>query len=210
MAGLTKISEKVISGDIASVGELVQAAIDAGEKPSTILNEGLIRGMDVVGEKMNRGDLFIPEVLRCSRAMNAGVTLLKPFLGEDALHTSGKVVIGTVKGDLHDIGKNLVTMMLESAGFNVVNLGVDVSPETFIQTALEESADIIAISALLTTTMPMIKETIDAFVEAGLRDKLKIVVGGAPLTPEFANQIGADGYAADAGSAAKLAKSLLS
>jgi 5-methyltetrahydrofolate--homocysteine methyltransferase len=209
MAWLAEISEKLISGDITGVGELVQAAIDEGEMPSTILNKGLIQGMAIVGEKMNRGDLFIPEVLRCSRAMNAGVTLLKPLLGKDELHTSGKIVIGTVKGDLHDIGKNLVTMMLESAGFDVVNLGVDVSPETFIQTAIAESPDIIAISALLTTTMPMIKETIDAFSEAGIQDKLKIIVGGAPLTPEFADQIGADGYAADAGSAAKLAKSLI-
>ena len=209
MAWLAEISEKLISGDITGVGELVQAAIDEGEMPSTILNKGLIQGMAIVGEKMNRGDLFIPEVLRCSRAMNAGVTLLKPLLGKDELHTSGKIVIGTVKGDLHDIGKNLVTMMLESAGFDVVNLGVDVSPETFIQTAIAESPDIIAISALLTTTMPMIKETIDAFSEAGIQDKLKIIVGGAPLTPEFADQIGADGYAADAVSAAKLAKSLI-
>jgi 5-methyltetrahydrofolate--homocysteine methyltransferase len=209
MAGLTEISEKLISGDITGVGELVQAAIDAGETPSVILNEGLVRGMDIVGEKMNRSELFIPEVLRCARAMNAGIKLLKPLLGEGDLHSAGKIVIGTVQGDLHDIGKNLVTMMLESAGFEVVNMGVDISPEVFVQTALAESADIVAISALLTTTVPMIKKTIDAFVETGLRNKLKIIVGGAPLTPEFADQIGADGYAADAGSAAKLAKSLI-
>jgi 5-methyltetrahydrofolate--homocysteine methyltransferase len=164
--------------------------------------------MDIVGEKMESGDMFIPEVLMAAHAMANCVVILKPLLAEGEGSAGASVIIGTVKGDLHDIGKNLVAMMMESAGMQVTNMGVDIPPEDFVSKIKETNAKIVCLSALLTTTMPMMKQTVDAIVEAGLRDQVKIMVGGAPVTQSFADEIGADGFAPDAGSAAKLAKRL--
>jgi len=203
------IVDSLIEFDEAKVLKLVQNGLDEGVAAKEILNQGLIAGMDVVGEKMENEDMFIPEVLMAAKVMSAAVGILKPLLAEEDISAMGRVIIGTVKGDLHDIGKNLVAMMLESAGFEVYNLGVDISPDKFVSEVNEKSANMVCLSALLTTTMPMMKQTIDAVVESGLRDRVKIMVGGAPVTKEYANEIGADGYASDAGSATKLAKALL-
>lgn len=209
MADLSAITQAVISGDGDQVTRLVQSAISENKTPKDILNEGLIKGMDTVGERMQDGEMFIPEVLMSAKAMSAAVAILKPLLGEGETTEYGKVVIGTVKGDLHDIGKNLVSMMLESAGFEITDLGVDVSPEQFVQAVKEHQAQVVGLSALLTTTMPMMQATIDALTESGLRSQVKVVIGGAPVTQKFADEIGADGYAPDAGSASKLAKQLV-
>ena len=203
------IINALVECDEAKVLELVQNAVDEGVAAKEILNQGLITGMDIVGEKMENEDMFIPEVLMAAKAMSAAVGILKPLLADDDITALGKVVIGTVKGDLHDIGKNLVAMMLESAGFEVHNLGVDISPDKFVSGVNEKNANMVCLSALLTTTMPMMKQTIDALAENGLKDRVKIMVGGAPVTQNFADEIGADGYASDAGSATKLAKKLL-
>ena len=203
------IIETLIKGDEAQLTELVKTAMDQGIPAKKILNEGLIAGMDIVGEKMESEDMFIPEVLMSAKAMSACVKILKPHLTEEDTAARGKVVIGTVKGDLHDIGKNLVAMMLESGGLEVFNLGVDVDPDKFAAEVKEKNAGMLCLSALLTTTMPMMIQTIKAVTENGLRDQVKIMVGGAPVTQNFADEIGADGYAPDAGSAAKLAKSLI-
>ena len=203
------IINALVECDEAKVLELVQNAVNEGVAPKEILNQGLISGMDIVGEKMENEDMFIPEVLMAAKAMSAAVGILKPLLADDDITALGKVVIGTVKGDLHDIGKNLVAMMLESAGFEVHNLGVDISPDKFVSGVNEKNANMVCLSALLTTTMPMMKQTIDALAENGLKDRVKIMVGGAPVTQNFADEIGADGYASDAGSATKLAKKLL-
>ena len=209
MSQLNTITETLISGDGEKLQQLIKEALEAGTSASTILNDGLITGMDIVGEKMETGDMFIPEVLMAAQAMSESVIILKPLLAEGQASTAGKVIIGTVKGDLHDIGKNLVKMMLESAGFEAIDLGVDISPEDFVKAVIEYQPDIVGLSALLTTTMPMMKRSIQAIEENGLRKNLKIIVGGAPVSQAFANEIGADGYAADAGAASKLAKSLL-
>ena len=201
------LMDVVIAGNEAKVSELVQAALDQGVPAGEILSGGLIAAMDIVGERMESGDMFIPEVLMAARSMSTGVEILKPHLSEEDATSKGRVIIGTVKGDLHDIGKNLVAMMLESAGLEVHNLGVDIAPEVFVGQIKEKQAGLLCLSALLTTTMPMMKETIDALVAAGLRDNIKILVGGAPVTKAFAEEIGADGYAPDAGSAAKTARS---
>ena len=203
------IVDSLIEFDEAKVLKLVQNGLDEGVAAKEILNQGLIAGMDVVGEKMENEDMFIPEVLMAAKVMSAAVGILKPLLTEEDMNAMGRVIIGTVKGDLHDIGKNLVAMMLESAGFEVYNLGVDISPDKFVSEVNEKNANMVCLSALLTTTMPMMKQTIDAVVESGLRDRVKIMVGGAPVTKNYANEIGADGYAPDAGSATKLAKTLL-
>ncbi|TET74187.1 MAG: cobalamin-binding protein [Candidatus Aminicenantes bacterium] len=203
------IIDALVGCDEPKVLKLVQNALDEGVAAKEILNQGLIAGMDIVGEKMENEDMFIPEVLMAAKVMSAAVGILKPLLAEEDMSAMGRVIIGTVKGDLHDIGKNLVAMMLESAGFEVYNLGVDISPDKFVSEVNEKSANMVCLSALLTTTMPMMKQTIDAVVESGLRDRVKIMVGGAPVTKNYANEIGADGYAPDAGSAAKLAKALL-
>jgi 5-methyltetrahydrofolate--homocysteine methyltransferase len=166
--------------------------------------------MDVVGRDFKAGDLFIPEVLLCARAMHAGLEILRPLLAESGVPAQGKLVIGTVAGDLHDIGKNLVSMMFQGAGFEVVDLGTDVSPEEFVETVRAENADLVGMSALLTTTMPSMKATIDAFIQAGLRDKVKVLIGGAPVTAEYSENIGADGFAPDAGAAIETARELLS
>jgi len=209
MSKLDTITETLISGDGEMLQQLVKEALDAGIPAGSILNDGLIAGMDIVGEKMESGDMFIPEVLMAAQAMSESVVILKPLLSEGQSSTVGKVVIGTVKGDLHDIGKNLVKMMLESAGFETIDLGVDISPEDFVKAIIENKPDIVGLSALLTTTMPMMKRSIQTIEESGLRKNLKIIVGGAPVNQAFADEIGADGYAPDAGAASKLAKSLL-
>ena len=209
MADLNALSDALIAGDSEKLQGLVKGALDEGMDAKKILNGGLIKGMDVVGEKMQNGDMFIPEVLMSAKAMSASVDILKPLLASEDASAAGTVVMGTAKGDLHDIGKNLVLMMLESAGFEIVNLGTDVAPEDFVAAVKEHNADIVGISALLTTTMGMMKNTIDALVEAGYRDKVKVIIGGAPVNQKYADEIGADGYAADAGSASKLAKSII-
>ena len=209
MSDFAAITETLISGDADALVNQVNEAVSSGQNPGEILAQGLIAGMDIVGERMESGEMFIPEVLMAAQSMGQAVDILKPLLGEGESSSAGRVVIGTVKGDLHDIGKNLVTMMMESAGFEVTDLGVDIAPENFIAAIKEQNATIVALSALLTTTMPMMKETVEAICESGLRDNVKIIVGGAPVNQSFADEIGADGYAADAGSASKLAKSYL-
>ena len=205
MADMNALKEVLITGNGDKLTELVQSALDEGVSAAGILNEGLISGMDIVGEKMKDGDMFIPEVLMAARAMGLGVGILKPLLGEEGT-AMGKVIIGTVKGDLHDIGKNLVSMMLESGGLEVIDLGVDVPPEVFVENIVKVKPDVVAMSALLTTTMPMMKATIDAISESGVREQIKIIIGGAPVNQGFADEIGADGYSPDAGSASQLAK----
>jgi 5-methyltetrahydrofolate--homocysteine methyltransferase len=208
MSDLQAITETLITGDGDKLKELVQGAIDAGVSANEILQKALIVGMDIVGEKMESGDMFIPEVLMSAQAMATSVEILKPLLAEGESSSAGKVVIGTVKGDLHDIGKNLVVMMMESAGFEVIDLGVDVDPAKFVAAIKENKPNIVGLSALLTTTMPMMKKSIQSIEESGLRDGLKIIVGGAPVNKAFADEIGADGYAPDAGSASKMAKAM--
>lgn len=208
MADFQKMLEALIEGDEKKLTNLAQSALDEGVSAKEILEKGLMAGMDIVGEKMEAEDMFIPEVLRSAKTMSAVIDTLKPLLAEGDIGAVAKVIIGTVKGDLHDIGKNLVAMMLESAGFDVYNLGADVPPDKFVEEIKDKDADILCLSALLTTTMPMMKTTISALAESGLRDKVKVMVGGAPVTQDFADQIGADGYAHDAGSATKLAKAL--
>lgn len=209
MATLQKITDTLLTGDADALTELVKTALDEKIEAKEVLSAALIPGMDIVGERMESGEMFIPEVLMAAQAMSGAVEILKPLLGEGDISAAGKIVIGTVQGDLHDIGKNLVRMMLESAGFEVIDLGVDVSPEKFVESAIENEAAAIALSALLTTTMDSMRKTVDLIKEKGLRDKIKILVGGAPVNQSFADELGADGYAADAGSAGKLAKSLL-
>lgn len=208
MTDFNDIKDSLVNIDEQHLIQLVKNALEKGTLPGDILNKGLIAGMDIVGERMENGDMFIPEVLMAAKAMSECVTILKPLLKEDEVAQGGNVIIGTVKGDLHDIGKNLVAMMMESAGMTVHNLGVDIPPEEFVRMIKEKNAHIVCLSALLTTTMPMMKQTVDAIVEAGLRDQVKILVGGAPVTQAFADEIGADGFAADAGSASKLAKAM--
>ena len=209
MTDFNEIKETLVGCDEPKLVQLVNDALEQKIPAVDILNKGLIAGMDIVGEKMENEEMFIPEVLMAAQAMSSCVKVLKPLLSDEDSAGGGTVVIGTVKGDLHDIGKNLVGMMIESGGMTVHNLGVDVSPEQFVEQARERNANIICLSALLTTTMPMMKQTIDAVAESGLRDKVKIMVGGAPVTQAFADKIGADGFAADAGSAAKAAKAFM-
>ncbi len=206
---LTAIRSAVIEGNAGQVGSQVQAALDSGTSAKVILDEALIDGMREVGAKFEEGEYFVPEMLVAARAMKSGLTLLRPRLVEDAVEPLGRVVIGTVRGDMHDIGKNLVGMMMEGAGFEVQDLGVNVSPEQFVAAAKDGNADIIALSALLTTTMPNMAEVIKKLDESGTRGKVKVLVGGAPVTEAFAQRIGADGFAPDASQAASLAKSLM-
>ena len=205
MAILEEISTYLQNGRTPKVKELVQQAIDEGIDPAKILNEGLLSGMDVVGEKFKNNEVFVPEVLIAARAMNAGVAILKPYLVSAGVESKGCAVIGTVKGDLHDIGKNLVKMMMEGKGLEVIDLGTDVAPETYVKTAIEQHCQIICCSALLTTTMPVMGEVVKEAEKAGIRDKVKIMVGGAPVTEAFCEQIGADKYTSDAASAADAA-----
>jgi 5-methyltetrahydrofolate--homocysteine methyltransferase len=209
MSDFDLISQALIACNESKVMQLVQQALDQGDAAQDILDKGLIAGMDIVGEKMESEEMFIPEVLRAAKIMSAAIEILKPHLAEENIKARTKVVIGTVKGDLHDIGKNLVAMMMESSGLEVHNLGVDISPEQFIAAVKDSKAEILCLSALLTTTTPMMKLTIDAAIESGIRDQVKILVGGAPVTQKYADEIGADGYAPDAGSATKLVKRLI-
>lgn len=206
---IQSMQENVINGKKADVESLVRQALDAGLAPSEILNTGLIAAMKEVGARFEAGDFYVPEMLIAARAMQAGLAILKPQLVESGIESTGKVIIGTVKGDLHDIGKNLVAMMLEGAGFEIVDLGTDVSPEKFVASVQENNATLIGMSALLTTTMSNMKMVMSALKEAGLRDRVKVMIGGAPVTDTFAKEIGADGYAPDASRAVTLAKSLL-
>ncbi len=209
MVDLKEITETLLNLDEQRMLQLIDEALESGIPADEILNDGLIAGMDIVGDKMENGDMFIPEVLMAAQAMSKGVEVIKHLLADDASSARGTVVIGTVKGDLHDIGKNLVAMMMESAGLTVHNAGVDIDPEKFIELIKETNANILCLSALLTTTMPMMKQTIDALSESGLRDQVKVMVGGAPVTQAYAEEIGADAFAPDAGSAAKSAKAFI-
>ena len=208
MSVLVEISESLQKGKKKLVVQYVQQALEEGFAPQQILNEGLLPGMDVVGQKFKNNEVFVPEVLVAARAMNAGAEILKPLLAEAGVGTPGKMVLGTVKGDLHDIGKNLVKMMVEGKGIEVIDLGVDVSAEAFVEAAKEHNADIIGCSALLTTTMPVMAEVVKAVEAAGLKDKVKVMIGGAPVTEEYCKKIGADAYTSDAASAADVAVAL--
>jgi 5-methyltetrahydrofolate--homocysteine methyltransferase len=205
---LKAIYDGVVEGDNASVSQLVQESLGGGVKAAAILNESLIPAMAEVGRLFEEGEYFVPEMLISARAMKGAMALLKPHLQAADVKFAGNVVLGTVKGDLHDIGKNLVALMLEGAGFQVKDLGSDVTPEKYVEAVRETGANIVAMSALLTTTMVNMKATITALEEAGLRDKVKIMIGGAPVTDSFAKQIGADGYAPDASRAVAVARSL--
>ena len=205
MVTVIEISEAIQKGRAKVVRSLVEQAIGEGLPSEVILNEGLIGGMSVIGERFKRNEVFVPEVLVAARAMNMGLDALKPVLESGALSAKGRVCLGTVRGDLHDIGKNLVKIMMESRGLEVIDLGTDVAPEKFISTAIEQDCRIICCSALLTTTMPVMEEVVKAAEAAGIRDKVKIMVGGAPVTQAFCDQIGADAYSADAASAAEIA-----
>ncbi len=207
MADLAAVAEALIKGDRDTVLKLVQAAVDEGVSADAILNEGLVAGMDVVGTKFKANEFYVPEVLIAARAMNSGMEILEPLLAEIGMKPAGVVVIGTVKGDLHDIGKNLVGMMLKGGGFKVVDAGIDVTPEKFVQLAQENDANIIGLSALLTTTMTQMGSVIEAVKEAGLN--AKVIIGGAPITQDYADEIGADGYAPDAATAAEQAAELM-
>ena len=198
---LKDIAQNLIAGNDEKVAEQVAAAIESEVPTIEILDDGLIAGMNVVGDRFRNHEMFLPEVLLSARAMTAGVSLLKPLLIAEEVASRGKIVLGTVQGDLHDIGKNLVGIMLEGAGFEVIDLGTDVPAEKFIDTALAENASIIGLSALLTTTMPLMKSVVDLVEERGLSDELKVIVGGAPLSEEFARSIGAQDYAYDAANA---------
>ncbi len=206
---IKEIHTNVMEGDVNSVKANVQAAIDAGIPVSDILNEGMIAAMAEVGHLFEDGECFVPEMLIAARAMQTGLALLKPHLKNAEVVSAGKVVVGTVKGDLHDIGKNLVAMMLEGAGFEIIDLGTDVPPEKFVEAVRGQGAQIVAMSALLTTTMPSIKNTIDALTAAGVRGQVKVMIGGAPVTQNYADQIGADGFAPDASRAVATAKELV-
>ena len=202
---LNQISALLQRGKAKDVKALVSQAIEEGIPAGTILNDGLLAGMNVVGQRFKNNEIFVPEVLIAARAMNMGAALLKPLLASEGVKAAGKVCIGTVKGDLHDIGKNLVKMMLEGKGLEVIDLGTDVPPEAFIATAREQGCQIICCSALLTTTMDVMRDVVKAAQDAGIRDQVKIMVGGAPVTEAFCQEIGADAYAPDAATAAEVA-----
>jgi len=203
------LSDAVIKGDIKTALAETQKAMDAGSNVNDILNKGLIATMDEIGERFSKGLIYVPQMLRSAKTMQECTKLLEPFFQEGDVISKGKVLIGTVKGDLHDIGKNLVSMMMEGAGFTIIDLGVDVPSAKFAQKAQEVEPDIVAMSALLSTTMPAMLETIEALQKAGLRDKVKVMIGGAPVTERYAQKITADAYASDAGSAVSKAKKLL-
>ena len=205
---LQDISEKLQKGKMKEVAELVKQAVADGIQPLTILNEGLMPGMDIIGERFKKNDIFIPEVLIAARAMAAGTDVLRPLLVGDQMEEKGTVVIGTIKDDLHDIGKNLVIMMIESSGYEVIDLGIDVSIEKFVQAAEDPDVTVVGVSALLTTTMPAMKEVVAALNKSPRRKDFKIMVGGAPITQEFCDEIGADVYTPDAASAGQAAKKL--
>jgi 5-methyltetrahydrofolate--homocysteine methyltransferase len=206
---LEQISTAVIEGNLDDIMDLTEDALDEGLSAQEILDNGLMAGMDYVGVEFKAGNMFVPEVLRSAKTMQSSMDILKPLLAEAGAKMVGKVLLGTVKGDLHDIGKNLVGMMCEGAGFEIKDLGKDVAPEAFVDAVKEYEPDVVGMSALLTTTMRAMEQTVKALEEAGLRDKVKIMIGGAPVTQAFSDQIGADGYASNAASAADLAKSFV-
>ncbi len=206
---IESIYQAVLEGDASRATAQVQAALDEGLVPGDILNSGCIAAMAEVGQLFEQGEMFVPEMLIAARAMQAAMGVLKPHLAEGEISSPGRVILGTVTGDLHDIGKNLVGMMMEGAGFEVIDLGTDVSAARFVQAVREHGADIVGMSALLTTTMPAMAATVEALTEAGLRNRVKVLVGGAPVTQAFADQIDADGFAPDASSATRVAKTLL-
>lgn len=199
----------ILEGDVAATVAGVNQALEANDDPAEILNQGMIAAMREVGRLFEEGEYYVPEMLIAARAMQAGLVILKPLLVDSGIEPSGKVAVGTVKGDLHDIGKNLVAMMLEGAGFAIIDLGTDVGPEKFVSAIQDDGVDVVALSALLTTTMPSMKATIEAIEAAGVRGNVKVIVGGAPVTQEYADQIGADGFAADASGAVTMTESLL-
>jgi len=203
---LAELSTAVIEGNVDDMADLTEDALDEGISAQEILDKGLMPGMDHVGVEFKAGNMFVPEVLRSARAMHASMDIVRPLLVETGAKLTGKLLLGTVKGDLHDIGKNLVGMMCEGAGFEVIDLGKDIEPEAFVEAIKEHNPDVLGMSALLTTTMRAMERTIKALEEAGLRDKVKIMIGGAPVTQSFADQIGADGYTSNAATAADLAK----
>ena len=207
---LEQIAQVVIEGDLDEIEDLTEDALDEGLAAGDILNKGLMPGMDHVGVEFKAGNMFVPEVLRSAKTMQSSMDILKPLLAESGVKMVGKVLLGTVKGDLHDIGKNLVGMMCEGAGFEVRDIGKDVAPEGFVEAVKEFAPDVVGMSALLTTTMRSMESTIKVLEEAGLREKVKIMIGGAPVTQAFADQIGADGYASNAAAAAELAKKFVS
>ncbi|HWR05680.1 corrinoid protein [Sporomusa sp.] len=209
MSDLKKIAEAVLEGDYESVHNLTQQAIDAGVAAMEIVSNGLLAGMDIVAPKFKSGEMFIPEVMMSAKALAEGLKLVKPLLSTDESAGMATFLMATVKGDLHDIGKNLVVMIMESGGFNVVDLGIDVSPAQFVEGIKKHKPQIVGMCALLTTTMMAMKETIEAITEAGLRDSVKILVGGAPLYPEFAEKIGADGYCVDAVACKEMAAAMV-
>ena len=209
MMNWNNIHDAILIGDIASTPKLVEAAISEGASAEDVLEKGLIAGMADVGAKFKANDIFVPEVLIAARAMHAAMDVLEPLLVASGVKPKATVAVGTVKGDLHDIGKNLVVMMLKGAGFNVVDLGIDIAPDAFVTRAEEANASLIAMSSLLTTSMPSIKSTIEILKQRSLSSKIKTVIGGAPITQEYADSIGADGYAQDASSAVDKVKELL-
>lgn len=210
MSVLEQISENLIKGKAKEVKELVEKAIKEKVNPADILNKGLLAGMSTIGERFKKNEVYVPEVLIAARAMKSGMEILKPLLAKAGVKPAGTVVVGTVKGDLHDIGKNLVCMMLEGAGFKVIDAGINVEPDKMVQLAKENNAGVIGASALLTTTMTNMKTVVESVKSSGLSGKVKVMIGGAPVTQAFADEIGADGYAPDAASAADLAKKLIS
>jgi 5-methyltetrahydrofolate--homocysteine methyltransferase len=203
---LTKISETLIAGKVDELKDQTNEAINSGSDPADVLNKGLLPGMDAVGQKWKDGDMFMPEVLRSAKAMSGAMDILRPKLSEGDLGSAGTLVIGTVAGDLHDIGKDLVGMMFEGAGYKVINIGIDQPNEEFVKAVKEHKPDVLGMSALLTTTMPRMGEVINSLKEAGIRDQVAVTVGGAPVTEEFAEEIGADIYAPNAGSAVDITK----
>ncbi len=209
MADLERLADAVIKGDQETAVDLTKKAVDEGVKPLNIVNQGLIAGMNVVGKRFKAGDMFVPEVLMSAKAMKSGMEIVQPLLVEGEMEAAGKVMLGTVAGDLHDIGKNLVGMMMESGGLELINLGTDIKPEEFAEAVRKHNPNVLGMSALLTTTMLAMKDTIEVLEEEGLRDNLKIIVGGAPVTQDFADEIGADGWAPDAASAKDLVFELI-
>ena len=209
MSTVEQIYQAILKGDMPQTEALTTEALATNLSPETILKEGLISAMQEVGDRFEKGEYYIPEMLIAARAMKAGVALLKPHLKDEGVEAEGKVVIGTVKGDLHDIGKNLVGMMFEGGGFEVIDLGTNVSADHFVQAVKDNQPDVVGLSALLTTTMVNMKSIVQAMVEAGVRDSVKVIIGGAPVTDAYAREIGADGYGPDASRAVRLAKSLM-
>ncbi|HBA12603.1 MAG: corrinoid protein [Bacteroidaceae bacterium] len=206
---LQELTDAIVAGNLNGATALTQQALDAGVQPQTIINDYLIKGMEIIGARFSEGKAFVPNLLMSARAMKGCLDILKPLMKGDTSISYGKVVIGTVKGDLHDIGKNLVASMFEGSGFEVINLGINVDAATFVKAVVENDADMLTLSALLTTTMDYMKDVIKAVEDAGIRDKVRIMVGGAPLNAVFAEQIGADAYAVDANEAVIVAKKLL-